>query len=611
MKLTLRPYQQAAVDAVITHVKKCRSSCILDLSTGAGKSLIIADVANQIKFMSKKKVLCLAPSRELVLQNREKYLTFGFPASIFSASSGGKSTRHDVVFGSPRTVLNSIKKFSSDYAMVVIDEAHNITPTIKTIILEMKKTSPSLRVVGLTATPYRMGTGYIYGIDEHNKMMHESVARDPYFSKLLYKIGADELIHQHYLTQPITHEQHEHYDTSELEIKGGSFTSDSVNKAFVGKGRLTAEIVNKVILLTKTRKGIMFFASTIQHAEEILASLPAHDSRLITGKTKKADRIKFVNDFKLMTFKYLVSVGTLTTGFDAPHVDCIAILRATESASLLQQIIGRGLRLFDEKKDCLVLDFAQNIKRHELEDDLFQPKIQARPQKGESFFIKCLCETCGSENEFSGRENKSEFPVDENGYFTDLNDVRVEDKNEKQIPAHYGRRCTAIELINGELMQCNGRWSFKPCTECEHENDITARYCKACKAELIDPNESLQIEFAKIKRSTTTPTSDQVLGWMCEQYTSKAGNEMIRINWRTECRAFATYMQPNFKEQWIKLCDAVFNKARPATIEAYLTALRAGHGTMPKTITTSKPKGSHFFRVFAYNEDLTECTKMI
>ena len=90
-----------------------------------------------------------------------------------------------------------------------------------------------------------------------------------------------------------------------------------------------------------------------------------------------ATATQLINDFKAQKFKYIVSVGTLTTGFDSPHVDTIAVLRATESASLFQQIIGRGLRLCDGKSDCLVLDYASNIERHELEGDLFTPKITA------------------------------------------------------------------------------------------------------------------------------------------------------------------------------------------------------------------------------------------
>ena len=102
----------------------------------------------------------------------------------------------------------------------------------------------------------------------------------------------------------------------------------------------------------------MLFAATVRHAEEVMASLPPDLSAMITGDTPKGERASIIARFKARRIKYLVNVAVLTTGFDAPHVDVIAILRKTESVGLLQQIIGRGLRLHDDKRDCLVLDYA-------------------------------------------------------------------------------------------------------------------------------------------------------------------------------------------------------------------------------------------------------------
>jgi len=161
-----RYYQNEAVDLAIDFVKKSFDPCLLELATGAGKSLIVAEIAKQLKEISGKKVLCLAPSKELVTQNREKYLSYGEPASMFSASAGSKCLAHDVVFASPGTVLNSISKFGNRFAAVIVDEAHGITPTIKKIIYALKELNPMLRVIGLTATPYRLGSGYIYRVDE-------------------------------------------------------------------------------------------------------------------------------------------------------------------------------------------------------------------------------------------------------------------------------------------------------------------------------------------------------------------------------------------------------------------------------------------------------------
>jgi DNA repair protein RadD len=150
-------------------------------------------VAHWINAKSDKKILCLAPSADLVEQNYEKYLGFGEKASIYSASIR-KSMRHDVIFGTPITVLNSVHRFEGKIAAVIIDEAHGITPTIKTIIDALRALNPKLRVVGLTATPYRTGEGYIYAYDENNKPVPETQTRDPYFNKLVYRVDAPYLI---------------------------------------------------------------------------------------------------------------------------------------------------------------------------------------------------------------------------------------------------------------------------------------------------------------------------------------------------------------------------------------------------------------------------------
>ena len=600
----LRDYQQNSVDLSIEHLMKCRDSALLELCTGAGKSLIVAFVAKHIAKVSGKKILCLAPSAELVTQNKAKYLEIGEPASTFSASAGGKCMRHQVVFGSPKTVLNSISKFGKQFAMVIIDEAHGITPTLKSIIESMRAQNPNLRVIGLTATPYRMNTGYIYEIDEKNKPVGDDRAISPFFKKLLNKVTAESLIARGYLTPPTTKVTTRSYNTSSLEIKGGKFTAESVDHVFNENQRLTHEIVNQVIDASTDRMGVMFFASTIQHAEEVARSLPEENTRVVTGKTPAKERKQIIDSFKAMKFKYLVNVSVLTTGFDAPHVDVIAILRATESASLLQQIIGRGLRLHERKHDCLVLDFAENIERHGLEDNLFKPDIKTNVSTSEKYRADAECELCGFVNDFGGRPNKDNFDIDKNGYFLDLAGQRIVDpETEKYFPAHFGRRCEAQQLVNGNFIRCGGRWSFKECPDCEHENDIAARYCSSCKCELIDPNEKLKLEFKKIKKSPYEPTSDKVISWFCIHHKSQAGNIVLKIDWQTDYRSFQTYYSPKQQWAWVPLCNAVFGNGRIAAgVDEYIDWLRKGLGTMPATITSARRKESKFVNVKAYNQ---------
>jgi len=197
----LRPYQQEAHDKIMGHIRLSRDPCLAEMATGAGKSHVIAAVANSVHAMSGgKSVLVLQPSKELTEQNHAKYLETGNRASIFSASVGAISTKYPVVFGTPLTVKNKLSRFGDKFAMIIIDEAHGITPTIITIIDGIRAKNPNVRVVGLTATPYRLGTGYIYKIDENDKPIPDFQTKDPYFTKLVCKVTARFLLDLGFLT---------------------------------------------------------------------------------------------------------------------------------------------------------------------------------------------------------------------------------------------------------------------------------------------------------------------------------------------------------------------------------------------------------------------------
>jgi len=365
-------YQQDGVDAALSWVKKCCDPCIIQAPTASGKSYMVAMLAKAIHEMSGKKILCLAPNKTLIRQNHEKYLHTGEPASIFCSSAGRKETKNFVVFGSPLTVWNSIEKFGSQYAAVIVDEPHMITDKIIEIIEEIRKKNPLLRVIGLDATPHRLGTGYIYRNHYKTGYVPEGQAIDPFFSQLVYEIDARVLIAEGRLCQPIFNPVEFAYETSKLKLgKDGEFTKSSVDKAFVGQGRKTARIVEDIIKNSADKKGVMIFAATVQHAREIMESLPPEISGLAVGDvgTKECDRV--FADFKAKKIKYFVSVGKATTGFDCTHVDHIAIMRACESAALIQQIIGRGLRVELYKLFCLISDYGGNIERH----NIFLPLI--------------------------------------------------------------------------------------------------------------------------------------------------------------------------------------------------------------------------------------------
>lgn len=590
----LRPYQKAAHDAAIDWIKKSVDPAVIEAETGSGKSHIIAAVAKSFYEISGKHVLCTAPSAELVQQNTDKYLLTGEKASIFSASIS-KSLRHPVVFGTPVSIKNSINKFSDKFGLICIDEAHGITPTIQSIIETMRSKNKMLRVLGLSATPYRLGSGLIYAMDERGKPSSPDECREPYFTKKIFTIGGRELIEQGYLTPPTIGSIHgDHYNTLGMSLNSmGKFNASDIDRAYHGQGRKTANIIADVVNQSRNRNGVMIFAATVKHAIECLESLPKELSALVTGETPKAERASILARFKRRELKYLVNVSVLTTGFDAIHVDVIALLRATESIGLMKQIVGRGLRICEGKYDCLVLDYAENVDRHMPDDhDLFDPKIKASKGKKSDYYIKAICELCKTENEFTARPNEDGFKLDEFGYFTDLDGNRIS-TDYGDMPAHYGRRCLGLHRqSNGKYEQCSYRWTFKNCPECDAENDIAARYCSSCRAEIINPNDKLIAEFRARKRDPYQLQCDKVLSWNKIKTLSQSGNEVLKIEYTTEYRSFTVWYQ-------IKSGNAYFIKQ----YEKFLIATKGGD-IMPESITYKKNAKTSFFEVITYNQEV-------
>jgi DNA repair protein RadD len=575
--MKMRPYQQQAHDDCIVWVRKNTAPCVLELPTGAGKSIIVAEIANSLNKVSKgKHVLCIVPSKELLEQNADKIIATGNLVSLFSASVGETCLANPLVVGTPVSIKNQLERFGSQFCAVIIDECHKITPTVIHIIEQLQVFNERLRIIGLSATPYRMSTGYIFKHDLRGVALHESKTRNPYFDRLIYKITARELIQQGYLCQPVIGAIHsKHYETLNMQTNAmGKFSKDDIDKAYHGKGRLTAEIVADVIEQSRDRKGVLFFAATIQHAGEIMESLPPELSAIVTGGTPAREREIILLKFKAQILKYLVNVAVLTTGFDAPHCDVVAILRATESAALLQQIIGRGLRLSDEKQDCLVLDYAENIERHCPDGDVFNPDIKtSNSVEFDGEYLIARCPDCGLLNETKPRDNDAGFYIDDNGYFIDLQGNRIVTEH-GFFPAHHSRSCQS------EL--CNYKWSFKPCHECGHENDVAARYCGGCKEELIDPNEKLVRQYRERKSDPYQSQTDEVLDMKVKPTISKAGNECLRVEFTTAWRTFTVFFTPKIPRDYNSFMTVTINGTRP-----------------PETVTYQKE--GDFYKVHNYN----------
>ncbi|MCX2522793.1 DEAD/DEAH box helicase [Larsenimonas rhizosphaerae] len=475
-QVSLRPYQQEAVRRVVDWFRRSSEPAVVVLPTGSGKSLVIAELAR----LARGRVLVLAHVRELVEQNHAKYEAYGLQADIFSAGLGRKETARQVVFGSVQSVANRLDAFGGgDFTLLVIDECHRVDVSddatrvsrYQQVIDHLRAANPNLKVLGLTATPFRLGQGAIYHQHYHGMVRGPETS---FFRACVFEQPLRVMVRQGYLTEPrLIDAAIARYDFSHLITRRDAAPrEDELNRVVKGS-RATPVIIEDVLAQATDRQGVMIFAATVAHAEEIMTYLPP-ESALVTGQTETRVRDEIIADFKARRLKYLVNVSVLTTGFDAPHVDVIAILRPTQSVGLYQQIVGRGLRLSPGKTDCLILDYAGNPW------GLYDPDMTTPRPASDTEPVQVPCPLCDFANTFWGRMD---------------GEVLIE---------HFGRRCQG--LVEGEqgLTQCLFRFRFKVCDECGTENDIAARRCGGCERLLVDADnqlkEALKLRDAKVLR---------------------------------------------------------------------------------------------------------------
>ncbi|MEH6595350.1 MAG: DEAD/DEAH box helicase family protein [Colwellia polaris] len=587
----LRDYQQDAVSSVLKHFRKTNESAVIVLPTGSGKSLVIAELAR----LAKRKILVLTHVKELVEQNHQKFESYGVAAGIYSAGLKLKETQHQVTFASIQSAARNLDDFNEPYSLIIIDECHRVNlpnPDLsgeqsnavlntkpnkplqdktqheekspettnkqtnsnqyQQIIEKLMQVNPDVKLLGLTATPYRLGMGWIY--KKHYRGFMRSEEKRP-FEHCIYELPIRYLIKREYLTEPkLVDATIEHYDFSSLRANAsGDYSPADMNHLLNKNPRVTQSIIEQVVELSEQRQGVMIFAATVEHAKEVFSYLPSQLSALITGATDNAERDKLIKAFKHKEIKYLVNVSVLTTGFDAPHVDMIAILRPTQSVSLYQQIIGRGLRLSENKKDCLVIDYTGN------DFDLYHPEVGEKKPNSKSQPVQVVCPSCEFPNVFWGI-------CDDDGYLVE----------------HYGRRCKGLvdDLTDEQAYlvesqrQCDYRFVFKECPHCGGENDIAARNCIQCLEVLVDPDDMLK-KALKLKDSKVIRCAGLNLSRNNGRGNGKAsdkGSDKLKITYHDE---EGTELNESFdftKLNQVKAFNDIFSKRLSAKISLQLGA---------------------------------------
>ncbi len=544
---TLRPYQADAVKAVLHYFRKHSAPAVIVLPTGAGKSLVIAELAR----LARGRVLVLAHVKELVEQNHAKYEGYGQSGAIFSAGLGRKETHQQVVFASVQSVVRNLDAFKNQFSLLVIDECHRVPDdqqsSYQKVISHLRELNPGIKVLGLTATPYRLGMGWIYQYHTRGQVRSDEPR---FFRDCIFELPIRYLLDEQFLTPAnILDTPVLSYDFSVLKpASSGRYKESELDQVIDSAKRATPQIIAQVISLAAERQGVMIFAATVRHAKEIHQLLPPGEAQLVIGDTPTPERDAIIRRFKQREMKYLVNVSVLTTGFDAPHVDLIAILRPTESISLYQQIVGRGLRLSPGKHECLVLDYAGNSY------DLYQPEVGDPKPDPNSEIITIPCPACGFNNNFWGK-------LDANGFLIE----------------HYGRKCQGYfnDEQSGEREHCNYRFRAKYCPECGADNDIAARICHECDATLVDPDKKLK-EALNLKDALVFECTEMTLS----VHKSAAGKSQLKVTYcgdnQAQVHEFWSLTSPKqkaeFKSRFVRphLADKhrEFDEASPSKVVA-------------------------------------------
>lgn len=355
----LRDYQQRTIDQLYAWFKSGgKGNPCLVLPTGSGKSHIVAALCKDaLQNWPETRVLMLTHVKELIEQNAEKMRQHwpGAPMGIYSASIGRRDLGEPITFAGIQSVRSKARELGH-IDLVLIDECHLVNHKdeggYRKLLGELKAINPSLRVIGLTATPYRLGHGLI-------------TDKPALFDALIEPISIEELIYKGYLSTLRSKVTKAKLDTSGVHKRGGEFIESELQAA-VDTDDKNQAVVQEVMALAGERKAWLFFCAGVQHAQHIAEALRQQGvaAECVTGDTPKKQRDEIIADFKAGKLQALTNANVLTTGFDYPNIDLIVMLRPTMSASLYVQMAGRGMRVKSHTDHCLVLDFAGVVATH-------------------------------------------------------------------------------------------------------------------------------------------------------------------------------------------------------------------------------------------------------
>ena len=344
--MKLRPYQQEALDSMLQAESNGISKQLVVLPTGAGKTVLFA----QLPIMRKNSLpmLVLAHRSELLIQAKDKIETINKDLSVGIEQAENKAGYSDVVIASVPTLgresSSRIEQYPKDYfKTIVVDEAHHAAAPSYRRILDYFK--PDL-LLGVTATPQRS----------------DSVRLIDVFQEIVYYKSIQDLIKEGWLSPLVGYRVKTSTDISDVEIQNGEYKQDQLIEAIDNPSRNNS-IVTAYNDLANAKKTVVF-AAGVDHAENLAEAFRKNRSsvRVIIGTTPEEERRQILSDFKSGAVTVLVNVGVLTEGFDEPSIEAIILAKPTRSSLLYTQIVGRGTRLFEGKENCMIIDIADTTR---------------------------------------------------------------------------------------------------------------------------------------------------------------------------------------------------------------------------------------------------------
>ena len=383
----LRKYQQQAIDLTLAWLEANQGNPCIVMPTGSGKSHVVAALCKHtIQTWPETRVLMLTHVKELIEQNVEKMRQHwpGAPLGIYSAGLNKKELGEPITFAG----IQSIRKRASDVGhidLVVIDECdlvgHNEVGGYRTFLAALLAINPQMRVIGLTATPYRLGHGYI-------------TDKPALFDERIEPVDVVDLLGLGHVCPLRLKRTNHRYDTTGVHKRGGDFIESELQKV-VDTDEQNKLVIDEVIQHSSGRRSWLMFCTGVDHAKNIAEEFRQRGvtTETVTGNTPKKERADILARFKRGDIQCLTNANVLQVGFDAPNIDLIGFLRPTASTRLMIQMAGRGMRNAEGKQDCIVLDFAGVSS---VCGTIIKPKIPGRSGTGDGTGdapVK-VCEVC-------------------------------------------------------------------------------------------------------------------------------------------------------------------------------------------------------------------------